>query len=153
MRLVQAPEHPEDVIKSAVKSQPSLVAWLWAPVVLIALALLLTGVPEDAEGPTLVFLGGDHGFSASNALALLLLTIGVVTLFAGTWRNAGTYLQTARHRLLPVGALGLELLTGTFLLIHSGLSTALRWWAPGLVLTVTALIGLATLISLDRARK
>jgi hypothetical protein len=127
----------------------SLVAWLWAPVGLIAFALLLTGVPEHAEGPTLVLLGSGHGFSTSNALALLLLTIGVVALCAGAWQNARTYLQVARHRLLPAWALGLELLAGTFLLIHSGLSTTLRWWAPGLVLTVTALVGLAILISLD----
>jgi hypothetical protein len=151
MRIAQ-PAYLEESIKSAVRPQPSLVAWLWAPVILIAVALLLTGVPEHAEGPTLVILGKDHGFSASNALALLLLVVGVLALCAGTWRNAGAYLQTVRHRLIPVCGLGLELVAGTSLLIHSGLSTALRWWAPGLLLTVTALIGLATLISLDRAR-
>ena len=135
------------------KSLGELLAWLWIPVVLVSLGLVLTGVPEDAEGPTLLIVGSEHGLTASNALAVLLLLSGTGALILGVWRNIEICRGTVEQQPLAAGVFSLGLLAGILLLINSGVSTMLRLWAPGVLLSTSALIGLAALVSFYMSRR
>ena len=128
----------------------SLTAWPWAPALLVVLGLALTGVPEHMEGPTLVVLGSKHGLTLSNAVAFVLLFAGSGSLGLGAWRHLDVILTAVRTRPLPIALLLVQLSVGVLFLLASGASTMLRWWAPGVLLSVMALLGLAAATSADR---
>jgi hypothetical protein len=136
----------------------SLKKWPWTGVLIVALGLVLLGVPEHHEGPTLfdipddfagpspIHTGTRHGFTVANAFATVTLAAGSLLLGAGTWRNRGAVASSVRSRPLVVALLLAQLLVGVVLILVSGTSTALLWWAPGTIVCVLALLGLASLI-------
>lgn len=121
--------------------------WPWPPVLLIALGLVLAGVPEHREGPTLFRVGAGHGFTVANAVAVVLLLTGGVFLSWGAWRQRSLLKRFAHARPVTLGLLLLQLGVGSWFLIVSGPSTILKWWAPGTVLSVAALIGFASTLT------
>lgn len=139
-------------------SPRALLTWPWIAVMLIGLGLLLIGVPEDLEGPTLFNLPDDfggpipiargtmHGFTLANAFAVILLVAGGLLLVAGGWRHRAAVRSTVRKRPLAVKLLGAQLTLGLALIATSGASTVLYLWAPGLFLAGAALFGLALLV-------
>ena len=122
---------------------PRWLSWPWVPVLLVTAGLVLTGVPEHREGPTLVALTAKHGLTLANALAFLFLAAGITGLCLGMWANLDVTLNTLRRRPLPIFLLLAQLGVGMLFLYASGASTMLRWWAPGVTLSTLALLGLA----------
>lgn len=124
-------------------------AWPWAPALLLIAGLMLTGVPEHREGPTLIVLTARHGLTLANAVAFLLLAAGGAGLLLGTWLNRAMIFNAIRTRPLPIALLVLALGLGFILLYDSGPSTTLRYWAPGALLSAAALLGLAAVTSIE----
>ena len=123
----------------------ALLAWPWLPISVLALGLALTGVPEQLEGPDLLTLDREsgHGFTLSNLVALPFILAGAGVLLAGFWRRADALLAAWQRHPLLVALLTLQLCAGAALMLRSGVSTALVWWGPGVVLSLLAAAGLA----------
>jgi len=120
-------------------------------VLLIAAGLLLAGVPEDFagedfEGPTLVSLGREHGLQLTNILAIAAVVVGSAGLLWGARRHATHVVRSALQHPLLITLLILQLAAGVTLILLSGFSTALLYWASGTFLVVTALLGLSALL-------
>jgi hypothetical protein len=130
-----------------------LVSWPWVYIVLILLGLLLAGMPEQLEGPILITLDdeGAHGITVSNVIALPFLLYGAWGLLSGAWRNSALlHIGWQRHSVL-ISALCLQLGLGVILLLRSGVSTALVWWGPGVLVSILALVGLAFVVTAGEA--
>lgn len=124
----------------------------------VALGLLLLGVPEHHEGRTLfdvpdnfarplpINTGTRHGFTLANGFAAVTLSTGGLLLVAGMWRHRAAVALSLQSRPLAVKFFMVQLVVGAVLICVSGTSTALRWWAPGTLLFVLALVGLALLV-------
>ena len=118
---------------------------------MIALGLLLAGVPEDVagedlEGPTIVLLEKSRGVDATNVAALILLAAGVAGLLWGAIRHPDALMATTAGHPVASILLTLQLGAGIGLLLLSGVSTTVVLWASGTFLSVTALAGLAALL-------
>ena len=106
----------------------------------IALALGLLAAPAELEGPTLLPISPGHALAALDALALLPLVAGLVSLQIGLWRRRGRLAQAVRRapgaaRLgVFLGGLGLGLL------LASAFSTFFWWWAIGAVLFQASIV-------------
>lgn len=128
-----------------------LLSWPWLPVLLLAAGLLLAGVPEDFkgedfEGPTLLPLGPHHALQVTNFLAIAALAVGSVALLWGAWRHAEAVLHSTQRHPVTAGLLSMQLAVGLLLILMSGVSTTLLYWASGTFLAVTALLGLSALL-------
>jgi hypothetical protein len=121
--------------------------WTWLSVAAISGGLVLAGAPENLEGPTLVSLTATHGVTASNVLALLMLSLGMAGLGLGILLFTDTWTTATQTRKGLMGFLLLQLAAGGLLFLRSGPSTTLRWWAPGVFLSVSALAGIALLVT------
>jgi hypothetical protein len=110
----------------------------------------MIGIPERLEGPTLIYTAGErHGLSLANAIALVPLALGSLLLLVGAWARRHRLERLTQRRPVESSALLLLLGLGLLLLLASGPSTMLRYWASGSFLTVSALFGLAALATLE----
>lgn len=126
-----------------------LAAWPWPAVFLSALGLVLIGVPEALEGPTLAAVGGPgHGISVANLVAAVPLLAGVIGLLTGARHRRDHLADVVRSNPLPALVLGAILGLGSVLVALGGPSTALRYWAPGAAFVIIALFGLAALVTI-----
>ena len=106
----------------------------------IALALALLAAPAELEGPTLLPISPGHALAALDALALLPLLAGLISLQIGLWRRRGRLAETVRRS--PGGAaLGVFLGgLGLGLLLASAFSTFFWWWAIGAALFQASIV-------------
>jgi hypothetical protein len=114
----------------------------------IAAGLVLAGVPEDMEGLTVIGLGPGRGITESNLVAVSLLAIGSLTVMWGIWKDHEPLLAVCRSRLVPFVILVVQFGFGAVLFLLSGVSTSLALWAPGTLLLVLALFGLAAVAAI-----
>ncbi|HEU0073625.1 MAG TPA: hypothetical protein VFS30_06405 [Dehalococcoidia bacterium] len=122
-----------------------LFAWPWLPIGILTVGLALTGVPEELEGADVLTLDqeGGHGFTVSNIVALLLVLAGLGPLLLGFRQRSKQLFTSWQHHRFSIGLLGSQLCVGVALMLQSGVSTALVWWGPGVVIFILALAGLA----------
>jgi hypothetical protein len=103
----------------------------------------VAGIPEDFEGPNLITFGTAQGLDVTNAAAVALLLSGSVGLVWGGWRHAGQLATAVQEDALAFALLTFLLAVGIVLLLLSGTSTAVFFWAPGTLMVVTALMGMS----------
>jgi hypothetical protein len=113
---------------------------------MVAAGLIAAGIPEDFEGPTLIVVGPAHGLDLTNAAAAALVLAGALWLLWGAARHASDVLHSTRQHLFATLLLAVQLAAGVALLLLSGVSTTLIWWATGTFLSVTALLGLSAVL-------
>jgi len=125
-----------------------LFAWPWFPIGILAVGLVLTGVPEQLEGADLLTLDqeGGHGFTVTNLVALLFILAGLGPLLLGFGHRSKVLFTAWQHHRLLILLLGSQLGIGVLLMLWSGVSTALIWWGPGVVMFILAVAGLSAFV-------
>jgi hypothetical protein len=118
----------------------SALAWPGAALAAIALGIAVLAAPASIEGPILLPIAPGHAVSTLDAIGLIPLTVGCLSLYAGLWRRRS---RLSRISGQAPGFAAIVLVVGGFglgLLIASAFSAFFWWWAIGAVLFALALL-------------
>jgi uncharacterized membrane protein HdeD (DUF308 family) len=119
----------------------------------MGLGLVLTGVPEDHEGKTILDLGPGHGVTQANAAALIFLGAGILYFSVGALVYRRFLQRVLVNHPLQIIAGILTIALGSSFLLESGVSTILRWWGPGVVILLMGLSYLGFILTPSRLSK
>ena len=107
---------------------------------MVGLGVVMLAAPDAVEGPVLLPISPGHALSRLDAIALVPLLAGSLSLYAGLWRHRGRLRVAASRALAPAAALVFVGGFGLGLLIASAFSAFFWWWAIGAVLFGGALL-------------
>ena len=120
---------------------------------MMAVGIVLLAAPARVEGPVILPISPGHALSVLDAIAVLPLLAGSVSLYHGLWRHRRrVQLLTSSApsqavAIVFVGGFGLGLL------IASAFSAFFWWWAVGAVLFASALIGTVLVVAREERAK
>ena len=108
--------------------------WPRAALVTVAAGIAVLAAPARIEGPILVPISPGHALSVLDAVALIPLLAGTLSLYVGLWRRRVRLYRFALEApgvaaaAVFIGGLGLGLL------LASAFSAFFWWWAVGALL-------------------
>ena len=72
---------------------------------MVGLGVVMLAAPDAVEGPVLLPISPGHALSRLDAIALVPLLAGSLSLYAGLWRHRGRLRVAASLALAPAAAL------------------------------------------------
>jgi len=114
--------------------------WPAGALLLVALGIGILAAPASVEGPVILPISPGHALSVLDAIGVLPLLAGSLSLYRGLWQRRRQLCEVASDT--PAGAAAV-IFAGGFglgLLIASAFSAFFWWWAVGAGLFAAALL-------------